>query len=1037
MTTGQGDSGGGLIGWFARNSIAANVLMVALLVGGWLTLSRTNSDLFPEIDPRTITISVIYAGASPEEIESSILQRAEEAILGLQGIDRVRSTAVEGMGTLTIELQDFADARSVANDVQSAVDSIADFPPDDAEEAEVSVTAIVSPVIRLVVTGKVGERALRLAAEGLERELVMLDDISSVTLQGARAYEISIEVSQTTLQQYNLTIDKVANAIRGASINLSGGTLRTSAGNILLRTDEEVSEAADYERIVVLSDFEGRRVFLGDIATIRDGFEDAPLSNTYNGEPAVFLQVSRGESEDSIEVADAVKAFLSDYSPPTGTTIHVVSDQTEVIRDRINLLLRNAIMGLALVFVFLALTLDLRLAFWTCMGIPVAFLGGFIIFGQFTTINMTMLLGLIMVLGLVVDDAIVVGENIYDEQEKGLPGVKSAIKGASAVAAPVTVGVLTTMAVFAPLLLSSGMLGQLLRPVPLVAIAVLVISLMEVFLILPSHMAHGGNWSTGPMLKVKEAVSKAMQWGRDTLIMPATRLSVRMPFLIIAMGLSVLLITAGFISGGHIRFVFFPVVEGEEIKVHLEMPQGTSYAQTERAMNRIVQAAYTAAEGKESELFRSLSVTVGGELLAGFGVSGTRTNSEIASATLELAPAGERDLSAAEIERRWRAAIGPLPGVRSLTFTSEGLSGGADLSFNLSHASEAHLGEAVDALIGELKRIEGVAEIESTNEPGSRQLQFSLTPEGFAAGLTVNELAKQVRQAFYGEEVQRIQRESEEVKVYVRSPEQERRSLTDLARLRVFLPNGEVADLRTVATVEESRSFASVDRVDGRRIVTVTADVDEGVTTPNAVSALIKEAVLPELDNRFPGLRIVEDGQSRDQAEDLRVLAINLMIGVMIMYILLSSQLRSYVQPLIILFAIPFGAVGAVFGHFLLGYDLTFLSLFGMVALAGVVVNDSVVLIDYYNQLRTEGSEQFEAILSSVQRRFRPILITTLTTFLGLLPMIAETSVQAQFLIPMAVSVAFGILFASLVVLMLVPACLAIGKQGTEVKEHG
>lgn len=1019
--------GGGIIRWFAKNSVAANVLMVALLVGGWLTLSRTNSDLFPDIDPRTITIKIRYPGATPEEIESSVTRRAEEAILGLNGIERVRSKAVEGSGTVTVELSDFANAQTVANEVQSALDSLVDFPPEEAEEAEVSVTSIVSNVVRLVVTGDVGELALRRAAESLEKDLLALDDVSSVTLQGARKYEISIEVSRAHLREYNLSLEQIANTVRSSSVNVSGGTLRTSAGNILLRTDEEVRNAVDFERIVLLKDVEGRSVLLGDVATIQDGFEDAPLVNTYNGSPAVFLQVARSESEDSISVAKAVRAFIEDYQPPAGIRVHLVGDQTEVIEDRINLLLRNTIMGLALVFAFLALTLDLRLAFWTCVGIPIAFLGGFILFGQFTTINMTMLLGLIMVLGLVVDDAIVVGENIYDEQEKGNPGVPSAIKGAVQVAAPVVVGVLTTCAVFAPLLFSSGTLGQLLRPVPIVAIAVLFISLIEVFFILPSHMAHGGDWSIGPMKQLKERVRDSLFFIRDRAVLPLVRWSVQMPYLVIAVCIAILIATLGLVSGGHLRFVFFPVVEGEEITVTLEMPQGTSFEQTEAAMQRVMESAYRAVENAEKSPLRSASMTIGGELLAGFGADGTRIKSELATATLELAPAGERGLSAAEIERMWREAIGEIPGVRRLAFVSEGLRGGDDISFNLSHHDDATLFAAVEDLSSALRAIEGVTEVESSNELGSRQLQFSLTPEGTAAGLTVTSLANQVRQSFFGEEVQRLQRGSEEVKVMVRLPQNERRSLADFAQLRVSLPNGDDADFVTVARVIETRSLASIDRIDGRRIVTLSANVDEAVTTPNAVTALLEAQAVPDLLAKHSGLVLAPDGQSREQTEDLAVLASNLMIGIMVMYILLACQLRSYVQPLIILFAIPFGAVGAVLGHWLLGYDLTFLSLFGMVALAGVVVNDSVVLIDYYNsRMRPDESLPLEHIIASVERRFRPIVLTTLTTFLGLLPMVSETSIQAKFLIPMALSVAFGILFATILILFLVPACLAI-----------
>lgn len=1017
----------GMLGWFARNPIAANILMVTFLAGGWWTMSHTNSDLFPDIDPRTITVDVRYPGASPDEIENSVTSRVEEAVLGLTGIDRVRSKALEGSATVTIEMTDFADAQTLAQEVQSALDSLAAFPPDGADDPEVSVTDIVSNVVRLVITGDVGELALRRAAEGLKRELLTLDDVSSITLQGAREYEISIEVSRTALREYNLSLDQIANTVRGSSINSSGGTLRTSAGNILLRTGEKVQNAEDYKNIVLLKDVEGRSVLLGEVATVKDGFEDSSLINTYNGQPAVFLQVARSGSEDSIRVAQVVRAFLEDYTPPAGISVIVTADQTEVIQDRINLLLRNAIMGLALVFVFLALTLDLRLAFWTCVGIPVAFFGGFILFGQFTTINMTMLLGLIMVLGLVVDDAIVVGENIYDEQEKQDPDVNSAIRGVAGVAAPVVVGVMTTCAVFAPLLFSSGMLGQLLRPVPIVAIAVLVISLIEVFFILPSHMAHGGDWSTGPMKRLKDSVQDGLYLVRDRCVMPVVKLGLRMPFLVIAACIALIIATMGLVSGGHVRFVFFPVVEGEEIKVTLEMPQGTSFDKTEKAMRRVMESADRTFAGTGESLFRSSSVTMGGELMSGFGGKGTRISSEIASATVELTPAGGRALTASQIERAWREEIGEIPGVRRLAFVSEGLSSGADISFSLSHHDGERLTKAVDHLRQELRRIDGVAEVESSAKLGSRQLQFNLTREGHAAGLTVMDLANQVRQSFYGEEVQRIQRGSEEVVVMIRLPENERRSLSDLIHMDILLPKGGSAALTTVAQVNETRSFASIDRVDGRRIVTVSADVDESVTTPNVVSALLAEKVLPPLLEAHPGLQITEDGQSRDQAQDLRVLVTNLMVGVLVMYVLLSSQLRSYLQPVIILFAIPFGAVGAVLGHWLLGYDLTFLSLFGMVALAGVVVNDSVVLIDYFNARMISGEgTTHEHILAAVERRFRPILLTTLTTFLGLVPMVSETSVQAKFLIPMALSVAFGILFATMLILVLVPACLAI-----------
>jgi multidrug efflux pump subunit AcrB len=458
------------------------------------------------------------------------------------------------------------------------------------------------------------------------------------------------------------------------------------------------------------------------------------------------------------------------------------------------------------------------------------------------------------------------------------------------------------------------------------------------------------------------------------------------------------------------------------------MPSGSPYDLTQAAMDRVIAAGYQAVGGPGSDLYRSLSVTVGGALSSGFGAQGTRIQSELASATLELAPASQRQVSAADIERIWRDNIGQLPGTKSLTFESAGLSGGADVSFNLSHVDSEKLFAAIEDLSKQLERIDGVSEIETSAEAGKRELSFTLTQTGVAAGLTVDDLARQIRQSYFGEEVQRIQRGREEVRVYVRFPEEERRSLADLARLRVPLPTGEDVPLISVASVKESRSYASIDRVDGRRILSITADVDEAVTTPNEVNALIEGDLLPKLMEADPDLRVTQEGQARDQAEDLASLGSNLLIALLIMYVLLASVLRSYHQPLIILAIVPFGLVGSVMGHLLLGYDVSFLSLFGVVALCGVIVNDSIVLIDYYNELNAAGEgDPFTNIAQAVRRRFRPILLTTVTTFIGLIPMIAETSVQAQFLIPMALSIAFGILFASVVILFLVPACLAIG----------
>jgi len=686
----------GIIAWFAQNSVAANILMIALFLGGLFVIGKTNSEIFPQIDPRTVTVSVDYPGATPDEIVDSITQRIDVAVLGLEGVDKVSSTATEGSGVVTVELKDFADAQTVKDDVQSAIDQLAAFPPDDADIPEVSVTTTVSSVMRLVVSGDVSERALRQAAEDLEQTLIAKDGVSVVTMQGVKDFEISIEIPQSTLEQYNLAIGDVATAIQAASVNVSGGTIRSPSGDVLLRANTDAKEAADYNNIVIVSDFNGRRVLLSDIATIRDGFSDDGLINTYNDKPAIFLQIDRAGDEDAFAVASSVKALLETYNPTPGIDVIVTSDETESILDRINLLSRNGLLGFALVFVFLALVLDLRLAFWATIGIPTAFLGGFIFFTSFTTINMITLFGLIMVLGIVVDDAIVVGESIYEKQVQGTDNEEDAIEGARSVLVPVLVGITTTIMVFAPLLWSSGTLGQILRPVPLVVIGVLLVSLIEVFLILPAHLAHGKPWSIGPMLVLRQWVEKGLFGFRDRVVIPIVTRGMRAPWVTLAVFMAVFITFTGLFSGGHIRFIFFPVVEGEEVSVNLEMPAGTSFEQTELTMNRIVEAGYSAVGGEASDVYRSMSVTIGGSLTSGFGASGTSLKSEQATATLELAPSGERDIAAAEIERIWRSQTSNLAGIKSLTFASAGLSGGDDISYNLTHVDDQILLKAVE-----------------------------------------------------------------------------------------------------------------------------------------------------------------------------------------------------------------------------------------------------------------------------------------------------------------------------------------------------
>lgn len=1031
MSKQSSDIGGGLFGWFVGNSVSANLLMILMIVGGLSAINSLQTETFPEIDPRQILVTVPYPGATPSEVEDAITQRVEEAVLGIEGVERVRSSAAEGAGTVTLELKDFVDAQVVKDDVDAAVNQLGAFPPAEAERPQITIVDAPSDVMRLAIFGNLDEIGLRSAAEMVEAELLGLPEVTNIALSGVRSREISIEVSEANLRAFGLSFTEVANAVQRASVNLSAGTVRTSGGEILLRTDTERRSGEEFGDILIRSDEQDRRILLRDVATVIDGFEDGDLINLYQGRPAVFIDIESADDQDAFDVVGSIKGFLATYQPPADTAVAIVSDNTVIIGERLNLLIRNGITGLALVFVFLALSLDLRLAFWTSAGIFIAFLGGFLIIGEFASINMVTLFGLIITLGLVVDDAIVIGESIFDEQQGSSDPARATVKGVLSVVAPVSIGVLTTMAAFAPLLFSTGTLGQILFPVPIVVIAVLFMSVIEAFFILPAHLSHGGDWSVGVMAVVKSRAQALLFGFRDRVIMPVVRAAVRFRYLAVAIGLAYLMIIMGFVQSGAVRFVFFPSVESDEVTVNLEMPDGTPFARTKAVMRQIEAAAYDAIGGPDNPNLASLSVTIGASPQSGssgpLSASSSGLGSNFGGAVLTLAPAGERTVGSAEIERRWREAVGEIAGVKSLAFEASLIGGGADISLDLTHRNTAELESAVRLLETELRRIPGVSEVESGLSGGKSELAFDLTAVGAAAGLTTADIAEQVRQAFFGIEVQRFQRGREEIRTYVRYPKTERGSLADLEQLRIRLPNGGEAPLRTVASIAEGVSPTTIDRVDGRRVISVEADVDEAVITPNAATAILLDELLPPILDQFDGLSASLEGQSRDQQEDLGALASNMLVALAIIYVMLASVLRSYVQPIVIMAAIPFGAMSAILGHLLLGYDLSFLSVFGIVALSGVIVNSSVVLIDLYNRLLAEEHDVPDhAALAAVERRFRPILLTTLTTFLGLLPMLTETSLQAQFLVPMAVSLGFGILLTGFIVMPLVPAMLLI-----------
>ncbi len=1030
----QEKAGFGLIGWFINNPVAANLLMVVLLIGGIMAANNLRSQVFPSIDPGIVTVSVPYPGATPAEVEEGITRRVEEAVLGIDGVKRVSSTAAENIGTVTVELADFADKQVVKDDIQSAVERLNEFPPENAERAIVNAPDPTSGVVTLVIRGSVTDLELRKAAEQIERELLTQNGISLVSLSGDRDYEISIEVSEDTLQQYGLSIDEVAGAIRASSLDLAGGSITTSSGEYLLRTNERRLDGAGFETIVIRNLEDGSQILLSDIAVVKDGFTRQKLRNTYNGQPAIFVDVSLAEAEDIIEVKAAVDAFLETYRPPSGVEVLEFSDQTGILEERINLLLRNALFGFALVFLFLTLMLDLKLAVWVCVGIGTAFMGGFMFFGTFgVTITMVSLFGLIIVLGLVVDDAIVIGENIDEQRLQGKSGIDAAVSGVSGVFAPVLVGVMTTVAAFSPLLFVGGTFGDIARAIPIVVICVLMISLVEAFFILPSHLSHGGAWSKGPLLMVQGRVAKRLSWVSENVVKSGVRFLAKWRYATVGAAAAFFILCIGLLSSGVVKFVFFPNIEGNDISATVVLPEGAPYERTNETVERLKDAALEVARRAKAErgedLFLSVALTAGGQTAVGGGPEGAggfTAAENVGQVQIELVPFGQRKTSASDIERAWRDEMGQVEGVERLSFQSSIGGFGSDIEFELAHANEEMLIAATNALSAEIAKLDGANQIEDSFNLGKRQFIFELTDAGRAAGLTPADVARQVRQTYFGEEVQRIQRGREEVQVFVRYPEEARETLQSLDTMRIRLSNGDSVPLYTVADLSESRAYSSIDRIDGRRIVTVTADIDEKISTGGIANEALIESVLPKLEQQFPGLRWSQAGAAQEQNEDLASLGQAFIVVLIIIFALVATQLRSYLQPIAILIAIPLGVAGAVLGHFVLGYALSFVSIFGIVALAGVAVNASVVLIDLYNQYCAEGMDHIEAAAASSARRFRPILLTTLTTALGLGPLLLETSPQAQFLIPMAVSLAFGIVISGIMVLFVTPAVALI-----------
>ncbi|MFW6349268.1 MAG: efflux RND transporter permease subunit [Thiohalospira sp.] len=1009
----------GPLRWMACHRVAPNLLMLLLLVGGLFMSLQVQKQVFPDFQLDTVTVTVSYPGATPEEVERAVVLAVEEAVSGLDGIDEVRSTAAEGSGTVTLELMSNADRQVVYQDVQQAVSRITTLPA-EAEEPEIELSSHRRDVMDLQVHGDVDPWTLRQAAEKVRDRILDSDGVTQAELDEPRGLQIHIDVPERALRAHGLTRAEIARTVRDYARDRAGGSVETRGGEILLRVTERRQWAKEFADIPVLSGAAGAPVRLGDIADIREGFEDINRSALFNGQPAVGMEVFRVEDETPITVSDAVREamprVLADL--PEGIDVSIEDDNSEIYSQRVNLLLKNGFLGLLLVLVLLSIFLEFKLAFWVTVGIPTAFLGAFLFLPALdVSINMVSMFAFIIALGIVVDDAIVAGENIYEYRQRGMGLIAAAVQGARDIAVPISFSILTNIVAFTPLLFIPGTFGQIWAVIPAVVISVFVLSWVEALFILPAHLAHtrdrrGTRWGEA-LHRRQQAFSDGFRNFIEQRYRPFLALTVRWRYVTAAAAFAILLVTLAFPLSGRMGFILMPTVEGDRADATAELPVGSPMHRAEAVRDRMVEGANQVIEDH------------GGDELA-TGVYATINENKVRM-SVYLRPGTDREISTGEVVRQWREAAGTIPGTESVRYESDrgGPGGGPAVSAELSHTDIDTLERASEALAEELEALGPTADVDDGYTPGKRQFDLEITEAARGLGLTAADIGDQVRHAFYGAEALRVLRGRNEVRILVRRPEGERRRIEDVENLLIRTPDDGWVPLREVAEIDRGRGYTTIERRDHRRTVTVTSDVDPEGETARVLETLRNET-LPRLTDDYPGLTWSFEGRQASMRDAINSFFISVTLALLLIYGLLAIPFRSYIQPMVIMAAIPFGVVGAILGHLLMGYNLSMISIMGVIALGGVVVNSALVMIDYANARRAEGSTAIDAVVEAGARRFRPIMLTTLTTFGGLAPMIFETSRQARFMIPMAISLGYGILFATAILLLLIPSLYAI-----------
>lgn len=1029
-----------MIGWFARNGVAANLIMLVVIVGGFASLMVVKRELFPEFSLDTVLIRIPYLGAAPEEVESGVILRVEEALQGVDGIKELRSTAAEGMASIAVEVRKGASLTRVKDDIRSRVEAIPHL-PEATERPIIEELLIQRDVIWIAVFGAASEHALKEVAEKVRDEITRMPGISQAFVRGVRDYEISIEVEENALRNYNMTFDEVVAAVRRGSLDLPGGILRSSSGEILLRVNEEASSAADFGEVIVRSSADGAVLRLKDVATLVDGFTDTPLITTFNGAPAALVLVREVGDENPLLISSAVNAYVADSNVtwlPDGLSMQTWGDSSFYLRDRLRMLISNGLIGFLLVLLSLSLFLRPSLAFFVAIGIPVSFLGTFLI-GPYVgiSINLISLFAFILVLGIVVDDAIVVGESVFTEFQKSGPGVDAAIRGTNLVSVPVTFAVLTTIVAFLPVFFLPGQLGKFFFSIPMVVIPTLLFSLVQSKLVLPYHLSlckvgdRSGRDQLNPLSRVQRRIADSLETFITFRYQPVLKVALKWRYLTVAGFIGLFLILIGFMGAGWVRFSPFPTVPSDFIQVFLKLPEGTPIQSTQAALDRISTALDSVVE-EDVEADRGNPILQQAQFV---GFDPTQSGSNFGFVFVELTKSEVRDSNAKEVSDRWRSAIGTIPGARELTLNADaGPPSGLPVDVRLTGPDFSQL-EASSELIKErLAAFPGLRDIRDTFSEGKQEVKIKLKPAADLAGIRVEDVASQVRTAFYGAEAQRIQRGRDDIRIMVRYPITARQSIADLERMWIPTPDGRSVPISEIAHLEWGTGFPTISRIDRQRVIQIQANADKEIADFNQINDSLygspdsTTSILQEVQGRFPSVKLVKGGEAKDWEETREALFGGIIFVMLLIYALMAIPFKSYLQPLIVMCVIPFGLAGAIIGHLVTFQAMSILSMLGVIALTGVVVNDSLVLVDRINRIRREEPELplIDCLIQSGMSRFRPILLTSLTTFAGLIPILLERSLQAQFLIPMATSLGFGVLFATFVTLLLVPCAYAI-----------